>query len=86
MVQECLTNAAKHAPGETVSVRIGVEGPRLRIEVRNPLGDEDPDREPVSSGTGTLSMRERVESMGGTLTAGPRDGAYHVRALLPAGL
>ncbi|MFJ6629777.1 sensor histidine kinase [Streptomyces sp. NPDC091376] len=86
VVQECLTNAAKHAPGETVSVRIGVEGPRLRIEVRNPLGDEDPDREPVSSGTGTLSMRERVESMGGTLTAGPRDGSYHVRALLPAGL
>ncbi|MFG3303930.1 sensor histidine kinase [Streptomyces wuyuanensis] len=87
VVQECLTNAAKHAPGEKVSVRIGVEGPRLRIEVRNPLAEEGPTpREPVSSGTGTLSMRERVESMGGTLTAGARDGSYCVRALLPAGL
>ncbi|MEU6702985.1 sensor histidine kinase [Streptomyces wuyuanensis] len=87
VVQECLTNAAKHAPGQKVSVRIGVEGPRLRIEVRNPLAEEGPTpREPVSSGTGTLSMRERVESMGGTLTAGARDGSYRVRALLPAGL
>lgn len=87
VVQECLTNAAKHAPGEKVSVRIGVEGPRLRIEVRNPLAEEGPAlRKPVSSGTGTLSMRERVESMGGTLTAGARDGSYCVRALLPAGL
>ncbi|MFD7442142.1 sensor histidine kinase [Streptomyces sp. NPDC059909] len=87
VVQECLTNAAKHAPGETVTVHIDVEGARLRIEVGNPLAAEDPAREePVSSGTGTFSMRERVESMGGVLTAGPRDGAYHVLALLPSGL
>lgn len=76
VVQECLTHAAKHAPGEKASVRIGVEGPRLRIEVRNPPADVGPVRQPVSSGTGTPSMRERVEGMGGTLTAGARDGAY----------
>ncbi|MGW2558883.1 sensor histidine kinase [Streptomyces sp. NPDC001514] len=87
VVQECLTNAAKHAPGERVTVHIDVEGARLRIEVGNPLAAEAPARErPVSSGTGTFSMRERVESMGGVLTAGPRDGSYHVLALLPSGL
>ncbi|MEU2111583.1 hypothetical protein [Streptomyces sp. NPDC019507] len=33
-----------------------------------------------------VSMRERVETMGGTPAAGAQDGAYCVRALLPAGL
>ncbi|MEV7670428.1 ATP-binding protein [Streptomyces sp. NPDC088752] len=86
VVQECLTNAAKHAPGLPVTVVIAVEGPGLRIEVRNPLPSAPPDRTPVSTGTGLLSMAERVTSMGGTLEAGPEDGEYVVRAALPAGL
>ncbi|MFE0424584.1 sensor histidine kinase [Streptomyces sp. NPDC058953] len=85
VVQECLTNAAKHAPGERVTVRIGLDGPRLRVVVRNPLPAAAPVTEPVSSGTGTFSMRERVTAMGGTLTAGPRDEVYEVVAVLPAG-
>ncbi|MEU3597902.1 histidine kinase [Streptomyces sp. NPDC006798] len=103
VVQECLTNAAKHAPGERVTVSIAPEGPqspegpgaphgpvapggaRLRVVVRNPLPAAAPVTEPVSSGTGTLSMRERVAAMGGTLTAGPGDGTYEVVAVLPAG-
>ncbi|MFI8321073.1 sensor histidine kinase [Streptomyces sp. NPDC085529] len=86
VVQECLTNAAKHAPGLPVRVRIGVEGPDLRIEVRNPLPKAPPDRAPVSTGTGLVSMDERVASMGGTFTAGEEDGHYVVRATLPSGL
>ncbi|MEU3604138.1 ATP-binding protein [Streptomyces sp. NPDC035033] len=86
VVQECLTNAAKHAPGLPVRVVVGVEGPDLRIEVRNPLPKTPPDRAPVSTGTGLVSMDERVASMGGTLTAGRRDGAYVVEARFPAGL
>jgi hypothetical protein len=30
-------------------------------------------------------MRERVTLLGGTLTTGPSDGAFVVRAVLPAG-
>ncbi|MFD4376668.1 sensor histidine kinase [Streptomyces sp. NPDC058486] len=86
VVQECLTNAAKHAPGLPVRVGIGVEGPDLWIEVRNPLPKTPPDRAPVSTGTGLVSMRERVSSMGGTLTAGEEDDTYAVRATLPSGL
>lgn len=37
VVQECLTNAAKHAPGEVVEVRVRVAGGRLRVGVRNAL-------------------------------------------------
>ncbi|MFF9144305.1 sensor histidine kinase [Streptomyces sp. NPDC014861] len=86
VVQECLTNAAKHAPGLAVRIAIGVEGPDLWIEVRNPLPKTPPDRAPVSTGTGLVSMDERVASMGGTLTAGAHDGTYTVRATLPSGL
>ncbi|GAA3395659.1 sensor histidine kinase [Streptomyces roseoviridis] len=86
VVQECLTNAAKHAPGMPVTVAITVEGPSLRIEVRNPLAPTPPDRAPVSTGTGLFSMRERVTSMGGSLTARRAHGAYVVTALLPSGL
>ena len=39
IVQEALTNARKHAPGEPVSVRLaGGPGGRLQIEVRNRVG------------------------------------------------
>ncbi|MER7515828.1 ATP-binding protein [Streptomyces sp. NPDC126499] len=86
VVQECLTNAAKHAPGLPVTVTITVEGPSLRIEVRNPLAPAPPDRAPVSTGTGLFSMRERVTSMGGSLDARREHGAYVVTALLPSGL
>ncbi|MCM1949436.1 histidine kinase [Streptomyces sp. G2] len=86
VVQECLTNAAKHAPGLPVRVAIGVAGADLWIEVRNPLPRTPPDRAPVSTGTGLVSMDERVASMGGTLTAGEKDEAYVVRATLPSGL
>lgn len=87
VVRECLTNAAKHAPGLPVTVTITVEDPDdLRIEVRNPLPPAPPTRAPVSTGTGLASMSERVTSMGGTLTAAREHGAYVVRASLPAGL
>ncbi|MEU5215976.1 ATP-binding protein [Streptomyces sp. NPDC020807] len=86
VVQECLTNAAKHAPGLPVTAAITVEGPDLRIEVRNPLPQTPPEPSPVSTGTGLLSMEERVTSMGGTLKAGGEGGEYVVTALLPTGL
>ncbi|MGW0117112.1 sensor histidine kinase [Streptomyces sp. NPDC003327] len=86
VVQECLTNAAKHAPGLAVRVLITVAGPDLRVEVRNPLPKAPPERTPVSTGTGLVSMEERVTSMGGTLRARPEAGEYVVTARLPSGL
>ncbi|MET9435590.1 ATP-binding protein [Streptomyces sp. NPDC006551] len=85
VVQECLTNAAKHAPGLPVTVSISVAGRDLLVDVRNPLPKTPPDRAPVSTGTGLFSMKERVHSMGGTLSAGPDGDTYRVTALLPTG-
>ncbi|MGW5344787.1 histidine kinase [Streptomyces sp. HUAS TT3] len=85
VVQECLTNAAKHAGGQTVDVRIEADGDRLRISVGNALPSRGPARAPVSAGSGTASMAERVQSLGGTLTATRTGDAYLVVATLPRG-
>ncbi|WP_030159370.1 sensor histidine kinase [Streptomyces sp. NRRL S-244] len=85
VVQECLTNAAKHACGETIDVSIEADGPQLRIAVRNGLPVRTPVRAPVSAGSGTASMSERVRSLGGSLTATRTEDSYTVVATLPRG-
>ncbi|MFF4847323.1 sensor histidine kinase [Streptomyces sp. NPDC001194] len=83
VVQECLTNAAKHACGETIDVSIEADGPQLRIAVRNGLPVRTPARAPVSAGSGTASMSERVRSLGGSLTTTRTEDSYTVVATLP---
>lgn len=85
VVQECLTNAAKHAPGERVDVRVRLADGHLRVTVRNALSATAPAAPPVSAGTGTAGMAERVLTVGGTFAAGPRGATYEVLATLPAG-
>ncbi|MFB7464402.1 sensor histidine kinase [Streptomyces sp. NPDC056224] len=88
VVQECLTNAAKHAHGETIEVAVTADGPRLRIAVSNTLPARTADaagRAPVSAGSGTASMSERVRSLGGELTTTRTQDAYEVVATLPRG-
>ncbi|MET8470738.1 histidine kinase [Streptomyces sp. NPDC006422] len=84
VVQECLTNAAKHAPGQPVDITVTVADLHLRVTVTNPLPAHTPTSAPVSAGTGTAGMAERVLSLGGTFRAGPRDGVYEVEAAFPA--
>ncbi|WP_229378421.1 sensor histidine kinase [Streptomyces sp. VRA16 Mangrove soil] len=85
VVQECLTNAAKHAPGQPVEVTVTLSADRLHVTVTNPLPPSAPETLPVSAGTGTAGMEERVRAMGGEFRAGVLAGAhYEVRADLPA--
>lgn len=82
IVQEALTNARKHAPGEPVSVRLaGEPGAQLEIEVRNSLRSP-PDGRP--GGVGLAGLTERAELAGGELQhgVGP-DGSFVVGARLP---
>ncbi|MCV2458226.1 sensor histidine kinase [Streptomyces sp. ICN988] len=89
IVQEALTNAARHAGPAKVRVRIdygtgntGAPAGVLAIDVDDD-GAADPDRPPVP-GTGLTGMRERVSALGGTLSAAPRaEGGFAVRARLP---
>ncbi|MFD6165864.1 sensor histidine kinase [Oerskovia sp. NPDC060287] len=88
IVQEALTNAAKHAPGARVEVVLGLGPDRLAVEVTSSLTDEPRPLPPsLSTRTGLLTMRERAEALGGTFTAGPAAGgdSWSVRATLPLG-
>lgn len=83
VVQEALTNARRHAPGRTVTVRIGGRaGEGLTIEVSNPTTSTDGGTLP-SGGRGLTGMAERVELAGGQFFAGVEVGAFVVRAHLP---
>ena len=79
IVQEALTNAAKHAPGNPVVVRVGPTQDGTTVTVRN---DGPPTLAPTP-GAGLRGMRERAESLGGHLTAGPIDDGWLVEAVLP---
>jgi signal transduction histidine kinase len=83
IVQEALTNARKHAPGEPVSVRLsGEPGDVLEVEVRNKVGPAV--RSGAAAGVGLTGMTERAELAGGALTYGGQpDGSFLVRARLP---
>jgi signal transduction histidine kinase len=77
IVQEALTNAAKHAPGSLVAVRAAVLRRVLEVDVDSA---GSPGR---GSGMGLLSMRERADAVGGTCVAGPGGTGWLVHASLP---
>ncbi|QHY99051.1 Sensor histidine kinase DesK [Streptomyces sp. S4.7] len=86
VVRESLTNAAKHAPGGAVRVRITHEGGRTDVRVTNAAGDAGkslPPSRPVSGGHGLTGLRERVGVVGGTLRAAPRGTGFEVAATMP---
>ncbi|MFE9479541.1 sensor histidine kinase [Streptomyces spororaveus] len=82
IVQESLTNAVRHgSPGADVRVDVGLEKETLRVRVTN---GGSASGGTAGSGYGILGMRERARSVGGTLSAGPRDGGgFEVTAALP---
>ncbi|MFG1707715.1 sensor histidine kinase [Nonomuraea sp. M3C6] len=79
VVQEGLTNAAKHAPGAAVEVTVSPQ----RVAVRNGPPRSRPTALP--GGLGLAGLRERVRLAGGTLTAGPADDGFELAVILPAG-
>jgi signal transduction histidine kinase len=85
VVQEGLTNARKHAPGEPVQVVIdGRPGGELLIEIRNPLVNGQAARPAIGgSGTGLIGLTERVRLAGGELDHEATDGEFRLSARLP---
>lgn len=75
MVQESLTNAARHAPGAACVVAVDDRDPaRMLVRVRNGPAVQDPGDHTAGSGFGILGMRERAALIGGTFTAGRAEG------------
>ncbi|MFE4496967.1 histidine kinase [Streptomyces niveus] len=83
VVQESLTNAAKHAPGAAVRVRITHEAGHTRVTVTNTAPEQGRLTPPGSGGHGLAGLRERVEPVGGTLRAAPSGHGFEVVATLP---
>jgi signal transduction histidine kinase len=83
ILQEALTNVARHARAAEVFVRLHVTAGRLALTVRDAGAGFDP---AARDGTrlGLLGMRERAELLGGTfvLTAAPGSGT-EVEVILP---
>lgn len=85
VAQEALTNAARHAPGSDVAVRLAFEPGEVAVSVRNSRPHPATPAQPVrGGGYGLSGMRERVLQTGGQLQAGPTDGGWQVTARIPA--
>ncbi|MDC0769502.1 sensor histidine kinase [Streptomyces sp. HD] len=93
IVQEALTNVAKHAATQAAHVRFEYAGSRLMITVSNE--GAAPPAVPAAGaaaacelgqnqGFGVMGMRERARSVGGELCAGHRpEGGFEVTTELP---
>jgi len=80
ILQEALTNVARHAPGSPATVHLQVQDGQTRVQVDS---SGRPGR-PSHDGAGLAGMRERAEALGGRLTAGPSGNGWRVEAVLPA--
>ncbi|MBV8297801.1 MAG: MASE1 domain-containing protein, partial [Acidimicrobiia bacterium] len=85
IVQESLTNAAKHAANAHVEVWVRYEPDVVEISVVDDGAGAVPERDtPPGFGRGLIGMRERVAVLGGDIDIGPNRGAgFVVRARLP---
>jgi signal transduction histidine kinase len=82
MVQEALTNVAKHARAERVRVAVGESDGELQLEIQDDgVGF---DSQTSSEGFGLAGMRERAGLAGGTLSVDSSEQGTLVRACLPA--
>jgi signal transduction histidine kinase len=83
--QEAMVNAAKHAAGQRIAVRLDYGATDVRLSVVNSVdGASAPVQRPGSTGGyGLTGMRERLRLLNGTLLAGPRENEWAVTAALP---
>jgi len=79
IVQEALTNVARHAAASAVVVRVRLDDGDVLVEV-----EDDGTVAPGEPGNGIRGMAERARALGGSLDTGPRpDGGFRVCAQLP---
>jgi signal transduction histidine kinase len=82
LVQEALTNVAKHARASRVQVTVREADGEIAVEVRDDGAGFDP--QAVDRGFGLDGMRERVALAGGALSIESGEGGTLLSAFLPA--
>ncbi|GAB3981615.1 ATP-binding protein [Plantactinospora veratri] len=83
IVQEAVSNVRHHAPGAEAVVRIVRHPDRLAVSVRNGAPARTPTPTGRGGGAGLDGMRQRVDALGGTVSAGPDGDGWLVEASLP---
>ncbi|TMQ95075.1 sensor histidine kinase [Actinomadura soli] len=86
VVQEALTNAAKHAEGAPITVTMSRDGRNAVVTVTNDapaVGTTPPVPPQNANGHGLIGLDERVRQAGGTLHAHPTAKGFTVTAHLP---
>jgi signal transduction histidine kinase len=81
IVQEGLTNAARHAGARRLEVRIGEADGALHAEIEDDGSGFDP--EAPASGFGLAGMRERVALLHGELAIASSEGGTRIAVALP---
>jgi signal transduction histidine kinase len=82
LIQEALTNVAKHAGASRVTVTAGVDHGHVRIEVTDNGRGFAADG--ITAGFGLTGMRERAALAGGTVDISSDRGGTAVTAVLPS--
>ena len=82
-VQEGLTNARKHAPGEPVTITIAALADALLITMSNPTAQTREKRSGNSGGYGIVGMRERASVVGGSLQVNDEEDRFSWTLRLP---
>ena len=82
-VQEGLTNARKHAPGEPVTITIAALADALSITMSNPAAQAGEKGSLHSGGYGIVGMRERASVVGGSLQVNDEEGRFSWTLRLP---
>jgi signal transduction histidine kinase len=84
VVQEALTNVARHARASATTVRVRREPGAITIDVTDDGAAPAQAITGETLGNGVRGMRERAAALGGTLDAGPdAGGGWRVHAWLP---
>ncbi len=84
IVQESITNAVKHAPGQQISLTIQQDSDAVRLRVHNPIRrGPSTASSPASGSQGLRNMTERALLLGGRLHAGATRDGWIVDSVLP---
>lgn len=86
-LQEALTNAFRHGSAQHVWIVLTWQASMVSLEVRDDGTGQPALTFAGQGGQGLRGMRERAETLGGTFSAGPREGGgFAVRLALPVKL
>ena len=84
IIQESLTNAARHAGRARVMVRLSYDDAAVHVEIDDDGKVPSGEGSAIGTGSGITGMRERAAALGGDLSVGFRHGGgFRVSARLP---